>query len=68
MAAGRDALAAATDRAVRVSGNRVNESEGRVQLRNGPDGLWYRFEKRKGRWEPVAPPSDDPRDVAAEPT
>jgi uncharacterized Zn finger protein len=66
MAAGRDALAAATGRRARVSGNRVNESGGRVQLRHGPDGLWYRFEKRGGRWEPVASPSPDPDDVAAE--
>jgi hypothetical protein len=64
MASGRDALAAATGRAARVSGNRVNESQGRVQLRHGSDDRWYRFEKYRGRWELAAPPSEDPEDVA----
>lgn len=64
MVSGRDALAAATGRTARVSGNRVNESQGRVQLRHGPDDRWYRFEKHKGRWELAAPPSEDPEDAA----
>ena len=67
MAAGRDALAAATGRAARVSGNRVNETSGRVQLRHGPDDRWYRFEKLEGRWDLAAPPSPDPVEVATEP-
>ena len=66
MAVGRDALAAATGRTVRVSGNRVSDSQGRIQLRHGPDDRWYRFEKRKGRWELAAPPSADADEVAAD--
>lgn len=66
MSAGRDALASATGRAARVTGNRVNDSRGRVQLRHGPDDRWYRFEKRRGRWELAGPPSEDPGDVAVD--
>lgn len=46
---------------VRVSGNRV--MAGQVQLRLGRDGLWYRFERRTGGWDPSGPGQTDPTDL-----
>ena len=49
--------------APRVSENRV--TAGRIQLRLGRSGLWYRFDKRGAEWELVAPPHPDPRVLLA---
>lgn len=47
---------------IRVEGNRLSLS-GDVQLRLGRDGRWWRFEKRRGRWELAAPPADEVDDL-----
>jgi len=33
------------------------------QLRITHDGTWWRFEKRRGRWQVAAPPADAPDDL-----
>jgi hypothetical protein len=43
---------------VRVEANRLSLPGG-VQLRLGRDGRWWRFEKRRGRYELAAPPADE---------
>lgn len=61
MSAARDAVAAASQRRVRVDRNRL--VVGDVQLRLARDGRWYRFAKRGGAWELDAGPADDPDDL-----
>ncbi|WP_431934306.1 SWIM zinc finger family protein [Micromonospora sp. RP3T] len=34
-----------------------------VQVRYGPDGRWYPFRRRSGRWWPAGPPGPDPADA-----
>ena len=60
MAAARAAAvdAGVVPRGIRVEGNRLS-LPGDVQLRLGHDGRWWRFEKRRGRWELAAPPADE---------
>ncbi|HSS12143.1 MAG TPA: SWIM zinc finger family protein [Acidimicrobiales bacterium] len=64
MIAGRDAVVASTGsvRRVSVDDNTIT-LDGRVQLRLGRDGRWYRFEKRSGRWELAAQPADEIEDL-----
>ena len=38
----------------------VQGLQGGVQLRLGPDGLWYRFGRSFGGWDLVSGPSPDP--------
>ena len=47
--------------APRVRDNRVGA--GTFQLRLGRSGLWYRFERKGGAWELVAPPDADPGEL-----
>lgn len=47
---------------VRVRHNRVTIGAGE-ELRLSRDGRWYRFAKRAGRWEIVAPPADAPDEL-----
>jgi hypothetical protein len=61
MSAARDAVAAATQRGVRVHRNRL--AIGDVQLRLARDRRWYRFAKRGGAWELEAGPADEPDDL-----
>jgi uncharacterized Zn finger protein len=59
VAAARAALAGIEgERSVRVQGDRV--AAGAVQLRWGPSGRWYRFEKVGGQWQAAGPPAADP--------
>ncbi|MFI6681778.1 SWIM zinc finger family protein [Kribbella sp. NPDC050470] len=44
-----------------VEGNRV--TAGRIQLRLGPDGLWYRFDQQFSDWTLARPPSPDPQEL-----
>ena len=64
MVAARESLLAAGLPAarVRVRQNRVGLGVGE-ELRLSRDGRWYRFAKRAGRWEIVAPPADAPDDL-----
>lgn len=48
--------------AVRVRQNRVAIGAGE-ELRLSRDGRWYRFAKRAGQWEIVAPPADAPDEL-----
>ena len=61
MSAARDAVAAATQRGVRVDRNRLVIDD--VQLRLTRDRRWYRFAKRGGAWELEAGPADEPDDL-----
>ncbi len=47
---------------VRVRQNRVALGPGE-EVRLSRDGRWYRFAKRAGRWEIVAPPADIPDEL-----
>ena len=64
MVAAREALVAAGVPAtkVRVRQNRVALGAGE-ELRLSHDGRWYRFAKRAGRWEIVAPSADTPEEL-----
>ncbi|HVM04570.1 MAG TPA: hypothetical protein VM242_05305 [Acidimicrobiales bacterium] len=64
MAAAREAVLAAGLPAtkVRVRQNRVALGAGE-EVRLSRDGRWYRFAKRAGRWEIVAPPADAPDEL-----
>ncbi|MHB8333085.1 MAG: SWIM zinc finger family protein [Candidatus Dormibacteria bacterium] len=42
-------------------GDRITNQEAGVQLRYGPDGLWYLLVRRGGVWEIHDPPAADPR-------
>lgn len=44
-----------------VEANRV--TLGKIQLRLGPDNLWYRFDQHFNDWTLTRPPSPDPRDL-----
>lgn len=59
----RDALRAVGARP-RVSENRV--TAGRIQLRLGRSGLWYRCDKRGAEWELLVAPHPDPRVLLAD--
>ncbi len=61
MSAARDAVAAATQRRVRVDRNRL--VVGDLQLRMARDGRWFRFAKRGGAWELEAGPADEADDL-----
>ncbi len=65
MAAGRDAVVESLSSGTRVhvTSNRI--TAGPFQLRLDPDGRWWRFEKRRGRWEITAPSAPDPDDLLA---
>ncbi len=68
MVAAREALVAgglASSR-VRVRQNRVATGPGE-EVRLARDGRWYRFAKRAGRWEIVAPPADSPDELVDAP-
>ncbi|MGH3370098.1 MAG: SWIM zinc finger family protein, partial [Nocardioidaceae bacterium] len=64
MAAAREALVAGglASSKVRVRQNRVAVGPGE-EVRLSRDGRWYRFAKRAGRWEIVAPPADAPDEL-----
>ena len=38
----------------------------RARLYPGPDGLWYRVERKAAGAEVTSPPSDDPADLTVE--
>ncbi|MFI7067846.1 SWIM zinc finger family protein [Kribbella sp. NPDC050124] len=44
-----------------VEGNRI--TAGRIQLRLGSDGLWYRFDQQFSDWTLTRPPSPDPQEL-----
>jgi hypothetical protein len=44
-----------------IDANRV--TAGKLQLRLGPDNLWYRFTEHFNDWTLTGPPSPDPRDL-----
>ena len=46
-------------------GDRVTHRGAGVQLRFGPDGLWYLLRRRGGLWEIHDPPEADPRALTA---
>lgn len=56
-----DSLPASTR--VHVASNRI--TAGPLQLRLDPAGRWWRFEKRRGRWEVTAPSAEHPDDLLA---
>jgi hypothetical protein len=64
MVAGREAVVTSrrSSRRITVDDN-VITLDGRVQLRLGRDGRWYRFEKRSGRWELAAHAADEIEDL-----
>lgn len=64
MVAARESLLAAGLPAtkVRVRRNRLALGAGE-EVRLSRDGRWYRFAKRAGRWEIVAPPADAPDEL-----
>ena len=64
MAAARESLLAAGLAAtgVRARQNRLALRAGE-EVRLSRDGRWYRFAKRAGRWEIVAPPADAPDEL-----
>ncbi len=63
MAAARSAVVDSLPSSTRVhvSSNRI--TAGPLQLRLDPAGRWWRFEKRRGRWEITAPAADHPDDL-----
>ena len=65
MAAARAAVeeAGVSPSVVTVSNNRITGPG--FQLRLSRTGAWWRFEKRKGRWEIAAPPTESPDDLLA---
>lgn len=65
MAAARAAVeeAGVSPSVVTVSNNRITGPG--FQLRLSRAGSWWRFEKRKGRWEIAAPPAESPDDLLA---
>ena len=46
-------------------GDRVTHRGAGVQLRYGPDGLWYLLRWRAGLWEVHDPPAADPQALMA---
>ena len=68
MVTAREALVAAglAPSKVRVRQNRVALGPGE-EVRLARDGRWYRFAKRAGRWEIVAPPADAPDELVEVP-
>ncbi|RZU22342.1 putative Zn finger protein [Kribbella rubisoli] len=44
-----------------IEANRV--TSGKLQLRLGPDNLWYRFNQQFNDWTLSGPPSPDPKDL-----
>jgi hypothetical protein len=44
-----------------IEANRV--TTGKLQLRLGPDNLWYRFDQHFNDWTLTRPPEADPRDL-----
>ncbi|MEU4192569.1 hypothetical protein AB0E69_11755 [Kribbella sp. NPDC026611] len=44
-----------------IDANRV--TTGKLQLRLGPDNLWYRFDQHFNDWTLTRPPSPDPTDL-----
>ncbi|MER7245789.1 SWIM zinc finger family protein [Kribbella sp. NPDC000426] len=58
-----DALAEALDALpnATLEANRV--TAGKLQLRLGPDNLWYRFTQHFNDWTLTGPPSPDPKDL-----
>ena len=63
MAIARDAVAAALPDSTRVSVRSNRITAGTMQLRLDENGRWWRFEKRRGRWEITAQPADDADDL-----
>ncbi|MBX3286977.1 MAG: SWIM zinc finger family protein [Actinobacteria bacterium] len=65
MAAARAAVeeAGVSPSVITVSNNRITGPG--FQLRLSRAGAWWRFEKRKGRWEVAAPPAEAPDDLLA---
>ncbi len=53
---------------VSVRGNRVTCARRGVQLRLARSGLWYRFERTRGGWTPVAGPHPDPGGLVGDQT
>ncbi|MFB6815461.1 SWF or SNF family helicase [Streptomyces sp. NPDC056347] len=45
---------------LREAGNRWTSADGGVQLRYGPDGRWWPFREKDGRWVPAGPAGEDP--------
>jgi len=44
-------------------GDRITNPELGLQLRYGPDGLWYLLVRKRGAWEIHDPPAPDPGDL-----
>lgn len=63
MAAGRGALedAGVSPSVLTITNNRITAPG--FQLRLSRSGHWWRFEKRRGRWEVAAPPAESPDDL-----
>lgn len=61
--AARAALRDTSGSPARAVRNRV--TAGRMQLRLGPDLLWYPYVGSDGEWEPAGPPKPDPAEAAA---
>ena len=55
-----DDLASTGERGIRRWRNRWTLVDRDVQLRYGPDGRWYPYRLRGGRWWPAGPPEADP--------
>ena len=63
MANAREAVAAALPDSARVTVRSNRITVGTLQLRLDEAGCWWRFEKRRGRWEISAQPADDADDL-----
>lgn len=62
--AARVALRDLTGGTARITRNRV--TAGRLQLRLGPDYLWYPYLRSDHDWEPAGPPQPDPARAVAQ--
>ena len=58
-----DALAEAVEALPNATTEANRVTAGKLQLRLGPDNLWYRFDQHFNDWTLTRPPAPDPRDL-----
>jgi uncharacterized Zn finger protein len=58
-----DALTEATEALPHATTEANRVTAGKLQLRLGPDNLWYRFDQQFNDWTLTRPPAADPRDL-----